>query len=486
MLAGGTFEVFTVVKSMEHSYQKHSRGVVVILWVWWIFLAAAALADVEASPFAFLPKTTTTTINPAIREKSSQSKMTTMTSSLINMESQSIVEGKLGNVTVALPLAGGGTAGTPPKKIRTPSGNYGSTKTSTSSSGRQIWPRFALYYLLNYGFFKYSTGALLQWWFPWTLGWLQMAAGIVLVGPLWMLGLRKVPLLDWKQWQAVASIAVASSLLHMASILCLGCGGVGSLVQNVRGFEPAVTTIVQFLLLGQQLSPAAMASLVVLTFGILMANTPDAWNMTLSTRALLAALGGTVASAYRVVLAKRMMLLITEAKSGTTSSSKQRILDAQNLYTVSTILSSCIMLPVMLSVEGLGLFRAIQTSMDATSGIPDSSIQLFARQILLSCFFYYAFNEVGFGILDQIQPVSFVVGTAIKRPVLVFWARLAHGWPLYHRGELYGGILAILSACVYAHLTMNERESERQQSLGPKETVVILVGLSLVAIVAGG
>jgi Triose-phosphate Transporter family len=441
--------------------------------------------------------------------------------------------------------------------------------TSTTMTSSSIWPYFGLYYLLNYGFFKSTTGVLLEYWYPWTLGVLQMGVpGLVTIGPLWIF--RRRPFSSctisccWRNVKLMLCLAVMSSLLHMASIVCLGCGGVGSLIQNVRGLEPIITTIISLIVVvvagttantstdhqpqSHFLQPSVMISLLLLTIGVIIANTPDVWKITTATtttaatttttfsttirnntktyRALVSALVGTIASACRVLLAKKMMAM-TDLKDGGSDNSNNKAggysscrLDAHNIYTISSIMAMFIMLPIALSIEGLGFFRDIHRSIaqhTTTEGggggiIPSTILQhaVAMRQVITSSFFYYWFNDIGFMILDKVNhPISFVVGTAIKRPVMVFWSRVAYNRPLYHRGELVGGMLAIVSACWYAqsmkkanvdmnvannvkpststikHQPVEHQKEIEMYRLRFQETVMVLLGLGLVAIVTG-
>lgn len=122
----------------------------------------------------------------------------------------------------------------------------------------------------------------------WTIALTQLLTGVVWVLPLWLLGLRKAPVMTAANWKAMAPIGLWSAGAHGGSVIALGAGAV-SFGQILKACEPVFSAFTEVLLTGQvqawQVSPPPLPHPVTL------AHSPDpimrnAWaNQTLLTDA---------------------------------------------------------------------------------------------------------------------------------------------------------------------------------------------------------
>jgi hypothetical protein len=104
--------------------------------------------------------------------------------------------------------------------------------------------------------------------------------------------------------------------------------------------------------------------------------------------ALASAMLSNVSSAARGVLSKKTM---SGKKIGEN-------LDAQNLYAVLTAMSTLILLPFMLAIEGTGFLGAF----DAVVNTGEFTKKSLATLVALSGATYYAYNEVAFLALGKV------------------------------------------------------------------------------------
>lgn len=250
---------------------------------------------------------------------------------------------------------------------------------------------FALWYLFNIGYNIYNKQALNALDFPWTIALFQMAAGIAYFGPLWLLGIRKAPKLSKDDLKTLFPIAICHTGVHVGAVIALGAGAV-SFAHIVKASEPVVTCGLNALLLGEILPAQVYATLIPIIGGVAIASMKE---LSFTWLALGAAMLSNVSSSARGVLSKKTM---SGKKIGEN-------LDAQNLYSVLTLMSTLILIPMAYAVEGLGFFKAFNNVVAAGEYTRKS----LATIIALSGATYYAYNEVAFLALGRVRRDGVVV-----------------------------------------------------------------------------
>jgi len=299
----------------------------------------------------------------------------------------------------------------------------------------KIGSYFALWYLFNIGYNIYNKQALNALAFPWTIATIQMAVGILIFVPLWLTGLRKTPKLSASDLKTLFPIALCHTGVHVGAVIALGAGAV-SFAHIVKASEPVVTCGANALLLGEVLPLKVYATLLPIIGGVAIASMKE---LSFTMLALASAMLSNVSSSLRGVLSKKTM------------SGKQigENLDAQNLYAVLTAMSTLVLIPMMLAIEGTGFFPAFKAAVEGGSFTNKSLSTLLA----LSGVTYYLYNEVAFLALGKVNPVTHAVGNTIKRVVIIVASVIAFKTPM-STGSIIGSSIAILGTLLYS-LAMN-------------------------------
>jgi len=311
------------------------------------------------------------------------------------------------------------------------------SKVSSSSLSEtlQVGTYFALWYLFNIGYNIYNKQALNLLDYPWTIATLQMATGIAYFLPLWALGLRKAPKLSFDELKTLLPIALCHTGVHVGAVIALGAGAV-SFAHIVKASEPVVTCVLNALFLGEILPLNVYLTLLPIIGGVAIASMKD---LSFTWLALASAMLSNVSSSARGVLSKKTM---SGKKMGEN-------LDAQNLYAVLTAMSTAILIPMMLAVEGTGFFGAFG-KLVANGSHTNKSL---AMLLGLGGATYYAYNEVAFLALGKVNPVTHAVGNTIKRVVIIVASVIAFKTPM-STGSIIGSSVAIFGTLLYS-LAMN-------------------------------
>ena len=123
--------------------------------------------------------------------------------------------------------------------------------------------------------------------------------------------------------------------------------------------------------------------------------------------------------------------------------------DAQNLYAVLTSMSTILLIPTCLAIEGTSFFTAYAKLVK--DGVQTS--KSLATLLMMSGASYYAYNEVAFLALGKVNPVTHAVGNTIKRVVIIIAAVVAFKTPM-STGSIIGSSIAIFGTLLYS-LAMN-------------------------------
>merc|ERR1711966_355811 len=233
---------------------------------------------------------------------------------------------------------------------------------------------------------------------------------------LWLTVLRKAPKLSLADLKTLLPIALCHTGVHIGAVIALGAGAV-SFAHIVKASEPVVTC-------------AANAPAKELSFTFL---------------ALAAAMLSNVSSSLRGVLSKKTM------------SGKQigENLDAQNLYAVLTALSTLILIPMTLAMEGTAFLPAFKAAV-ADGAFTNRSL---SALLLLGGATYYLYNEVAFLALGKVNPVTHAVGNTVKRVVIIVASVIAFKTPM-STGSIIGSSVAIAGTLLYS-LAMNSVKAKK-------------------------
>lgn len=143
---------------------------------------------------------------------------------------------------------------------------------------------------------------------------------------------------------------------------------------------------------------------------------------------------------------------------------KERKLDAANNYALLTCCSSVVLLLPSLVSEGAPAASAIAAMGDQKAS--------FLKSLFGCGAFYYAYNEMGFRVLDLMGPVSQAVANSAKRVVIIFAAVLFLGESVTRR-KLIGSSVAIAGVTLYSLAKAASASAQKTEGEGKKEKVVV-------------
>lgn len=308
-----------------------------------------------------------------------------------------------------------------------------STTTTTEDKGLahtlKIGGLFGLWYALNIGYNIYNKKVLnMVPGLVYTVSFLQLVIGMLYVLPIWLLKVRKAPVLNTEEIKNLLPVAVLHLLTHLGAVVSLGAGAV-SFTHIVKAAEPAVSAALSAVFLKSFLPLPVYLSLVPVMGGVAMASLTE---LSFNWLSFSAAMVSNVASASRGIVGKMTM-----------GKPQGQNMNAANLYAVMTILSSIMCLPVFLAIEGSAIIPTINAIKSA------GKLELLTVQTLLSGLFYYLYNEVAFLALDNVAPVTHALGNTIKRVVIILTSVIVFGSTMTTQGAI-GSAIAIGGVLLYS------------------------------------
>jgi len=291
------------------------------------------------------------------------------------------------------------------------------------------------YYYFN-GLFNVANKRVLnELQFPWIISWVQLATGIIVVIlPLWGLGLRRAPRVDSSTLCRFAPMAVMHAVGHSLQVAGIGAGSV-YLGTVIKATEPIVGTLLALAVTGKVAPWYVNLTFLPIVGGVAYAAAKPGASIDLSdlfSFSAVAALGSTVCFAVAKLLAKRMM---------TTQMKEECGLDAVNTYSVLNCCSAALLLLPSFAFEGPQAWTALRSS--------DDGGRHMVSRLLLCGLYYFGYNEFGFRVLDALGPVSAAVAAAAKRVVVLFFAVYFLGESTSTR-KLVGAAVAISGVSAYS------------------------------------
>ena len=306
------------------------------------------------------------------------------------------------------------------------------------------------WYAFN-GVFNVDNKRLLnEFSFPWILSWVQPATGILICVPAWLLQLRRAPVITPAVLWRFVPLAFLHASGHALQVAGIGAGSVyfGTVI---KATEPLIGTLIALLVEGKVAPWYVNLTFLPIVGGVAYAAAKPGAGTDLSellSFAALAALASTVFFAVAKLLAKRIM----------TEMEVSHNFDAVNTYSLLTCVSATLLLLPSFYAEGPAALTALQSAQDGGQ-------RLMARMLLCG-FYYFAYNECGFRVLDAFGPVSQAVANSAKRVVILFFAvyflgESASAQKLVGAGVAIGGVTCYSLAKLYADGQAKAKKASR-------------------------
>jgi len=285
-----------------------------------------------------------------------------------------------------------------------------------------LWYFFAVNYNIDF------KKALIAFPFPWTHALWQISFGWFIFGPLWLLGVRKVPKLAQREIITLIPAALGNLVLHVGAIIAF-FGGAVSFVHIVKASEPVVSSVLNYLCIGEVLPWPVYMSLIPIIGGVSLASAKE---LSFTWLGFGAAMASNVGAAGRAVYSKKCM-----------GSSLGQNMTPENTFSVLTILGMLMLIPLALLAESPRVaYAAFHQALEKGG-------KTFLLHMFSSAFCYYMYNELAFLALGKLDPVSHAVVNTMRRVVIIMAAIVVFNTKISLLGGIGSGV-AILGTLLYS------------------------------------
>jgi len=258
---------------------------------------------------------------------------------------------------------------------------------------------------------------------------IQLFIGVLWVLPLWLVGLRKAPVLTASNWAQIFPVGVWSAGAHGGSVLGLGAGAV-SFAQILKACEPAFSAVNEVIFLGEVQAWQVYATLIPIIGGVALASLGE---LSFSWLAVISCMIANQCAALKAVQGKGVMKQAW-AKS----------LGAANQYGIVNIASWLTLLPIAAIVEGPKAQASYNKALAKGAKQNDILFNVFA-----SGFAFYLYNEVSFMALAKVSPVTHSVANTLKRVVIIVVSCIVFNTKMTTEG-IVGSTVAIAGTLLYS------------------------------------
>jgi len=281
----------------------------------------------------------------------------------------------------------------------------------------------------------YNKKACAQIHAHWTVAFAQLVVGAVWTLCLWIPGIRATPKLSSDELKSLAPIGLYAAAAHGGSVLAMGAGAV-SFAQIVKAAEPVYVALLCLFIKPIEIKSAlAYTMLMVIVGGVGLACVKEGKGIDINVAAFAWASFANLAAALKNKLGKDVSHHL-KAHAATNNMS------VANSYAVMNILSACWTLFAVLT-EAPTLAKEWK---HATVKHKGSDI---VRNVVLSGFFFYLYNELAFMFLSEVGPVTSSVMNTAKRVIVIVASAIVFGEPMDRNTKL-GAAVAVSGVFLYS------------------------------------
>ncbi|CAI5472925.1 unnamed protein product [Closterium sp. Yama58-4] len=260
----------------------------------------------------------------------------------------------------------------------------------------QLGSLFGLWYLFNIYFNIYNKQVLKVFPYPLTITTVQFAIGAIVVLLSWATNIVKRPTISKAQLLAILPLALVHTMGNAFTNVSLGKVAV-SFTHTIKALEPFFSVTLSALLLGEQPTLPVILALMPIVGGVALASATEA---SFNWAGFLSAMASNLTFQSRNVLSKKLMI------------KKDASLDNINLFSIITILSFFLLLPVALLTEGVKFSPKLLQA----QGV---DVQRLIIRSTLAALCFHAYQQVSYMILQRVSPVTHSVGNCVKRVIVI-------------------------------------------------------------------
>ena len=283
--------------------------------------------------------------------------------------------------------------------------------------------KLTLFYLISAFYNIHNKKALNILKMPYTVATIQMVMGSFIFVPLWLFNIRERPFNKKSDMVELAGflrdVTFYNVLTHSAGVIALGAGAV-SFTQVVKASEPIFTALIGYFFTNERLPFQAYFSLLPIFIGVSLSSLNE---LNFTWYCLLVGLICNLFSALRTVYSKKAMCNDVKCVDK---------LSPENYYSLLTLFSSVLLVPVMVITE--------YSKINAALSNPGVYIEGW-KYALSSGLLYYLYNEVSFRVLDDVtSPITHAVCNVLKRVIIIISSVIIFQNPITFQGRLGAGI----------------------------------------------
>jgi solute carrier family 35 protein E1 len=292
------------------------------------------------------------------------------------------------------------------------------------------------WYVGNTAYNVYNKKACAMIHAHWTVAFVQLVVGAVWSLCLWAPGIRKTPILSKADIKSLAPIGLFAAAAHGGSVLAMGAGAV-SFAQIVKAAEPVYVALLCLFIRPIEIkSFLSYSMLMMIVGGVGLACVKEGKGVDINMAAFGWASFANLAAALKGKLGKD----VSHALKAQVATNNMTV---ANTYAVMNILSATWTLFVVLMTEA----STISKEWDhATKKHAGGDI---IKNVALSGFFFYLYNELAFLFLAEVGPVTSSVMNTAKRVIVIIACAIIFGEKMDRNAKL-GATIAVSGVFLYS------------------------------------
>ncbi|CAA2958249.1 phosphoenolpyruvate phosphate translocator 2, chloroplastic-like isoform X1 [Olea europaea subsp. europaea] len=202
-----------------------------------------------------------------------------------------------------------------------------------------------------------------------------------------------------------------------------------SFTHTIKAMEPFFTVLLSALLLGERPSLWVVSSLLPIVGGVALASFTEA---SFNWIGFGCAMASNLTNQSRNVFSKKFMV-------------KEETLDNINLFSIITIISFLLLVPVAILMDGVK-FSPAYLQYAASQGL---NVKEFCVRALSAGFCFHTYQQVSYMILQMVTPVTHAVGNCVKRVVVIVSSIIFFQTPVSPTNSL-GTAIALVGVFLYS------------------------------------
>ncbi|XP_022895123.1 phosphoenolpyruvate/phosphate translocator 2, chloroplastic-like isoform X2 [Olea europaea var. sylvestris] len=227
---------------------------------------------------------------------------------------------------------------------------------------------------------------------------------------------------------AIFMLALGHTIGNLLTNISIGKVAV-SFTHTIKAMEPFFTVLLSALLLGERPSLWVVSSLLPIVGGVALASFTEA---SFNWIGFGCAMASNLTNQSRNVFSKKFMV-------------KEETLDNINLFSIITIISFLLLVPVAILMDGVK-FSPAYLQYAASQGL---NVKEFCVRALSAGFCFHTYQQVSYMILQMVTPVTHAVGNCVKRVVVIVSSIIFFQTPVSPTNSL-GTAIALAGVFLYS------------------------------------